>query len=271
MKMIKSILAVLMIMLCGNIFAQKSFEGEIIYKNVSKFDTSKNGIIRVFLKGNKMLVSNEIKSNDIPTYTLYDFEKGKSFITIQSDTVVITNALMESPFKEIIDSTKNGEFILGYNCLTTSYKVDAPMSNYISSIDAFFSNKILFRVPVNMRFITPPFIFFNDSCISVGVKMKSNKMPGADLKNIELEYKAFVIQERILDETLFEIPKYMKEKSAIEYSEDLMERFNKVTEDLGSTNKEIEASMKKMLDTKKQKQNTQPKTSKKKILKKKSL
>ncbi len=267
----KSILAVLMIMFCGSILAQKNFEGEIIYKNVSKFNSSKNGSLKVFLKGNKMLVSNEFKENEEPIYTLYDFEKGKSFVTIPSDSVVITAALMESPFKEMIDSSKRNEVILGYNCLSTSYKAYAPMSNYISSIDAFFSDKLLFTAPVNMKFITPPFIFFNDSSISIGVKMRAAKMPGTDLNNPDLEYRAIQILRKELDDILFEIPKYLKEKSAVEYSKGLMERFNKVTEDLGSTNKEIKASMKKMLDTIKQKQNTQPKTSKKKVLKKKSI
>lgn len=260
-----------MIMFCVNIFAQKNFEGEIIYKNVSKFNSKKNDLIKVFLKSNKMLVSNEFKDNEEPIYTLYDFEKGKSFVTIPNDSVVIIAALMESPFKEIIDSSKRNEIILGYNCLSTSYKVYAPMSNYISSIDVFFSNKLLFVVPKNMRLITPPFIFFNDSCISIGVIMKTNKMSESDLKNIDLEYKAITIQEKILDDTLFDIPKYFKEKSAIEYSKEIMERFNKVSEDFGNTNKEIKATMNKMLDLIKQKQNTQTKSTKKKILKKKSV
>jgi hypothetical protein len=265
----KSILAVLMIMFCGDIFAQKNFEGEIIYENVSKFNSSKNGSIKVFLKGDKMLVSNEFKENEEPIYTLYDFEKGKSFITIPSDSIVITTALMESPFKEILDSSKRNEVILGYNCLSASYKAYAPMSNYISNIEVFFSNKLLFIVPKNMRFITPPFIFFNDSCISIYAKIKANKIPEFDLKNIDLEYKATKIKEKILDETLFDIPNYLKETSAIEYSNEIMRKFKHVSEDLDKSNEEITSKNKRLIEELKQITNPQPKISKKKILKKK--
>jgi hypothetical protein len=191
-----------------NVFAQKNFEGEIIYKNVSKFDTSKNGIIKVFFKGNKMLISNEIKKNDLTIYTLYDFEKRHSYISIPSDSDVMRTEIMESPLIKLKDTISNSENILGYNCIKSTFKAPIYSKDYISDINAFFSDKLKFKIPFDNKFITPlAFVFFNNN-ISLGIKFKAINMRDLNLKNVEIEYKVISIEEKILDKTLFEIPCY---------------------------------------------------------------
>jgi hypothetical protein len=268
----KGIFIVLMIIFCVNTFAQKNFEGEIIYKNVSKFDTSKNGIVKVFLKGKKMLTSNEFKENEEPIYTLYDFEKGKSFSPIPTDSIVIFSLLMQSPFNEIIDSSKSNELILGYHCLKMTYKISMPMNTYFSSIDALFSDKILFNVPLNMRSIYPFFILFHDSSTSLDVKIKVNKLPESNNKDVELEYKAISVNNSLLNDSIFEIPKYLKEISTLEYSKLLIEKVSKISKDLGISPKDLKDITDKAVEkfNKQQKEVVLSKKTKKAILKKKS-
>ncbi len=236
-KTMKPIFCLLLLAFSIKIYCQKNFEGEIIYKNISTFDKQKNGFIYAFLKGNKLLLSNEVKKDEIPIYTLYDFNIGKSFVKMEGDSMVVSSNLIGSYFVEQKDSTIRKRKILTYDCYEKEFATNLSFSKNIKNIKTIFSDKIIFKVPIKMRFISPPIIFFNDSCISLATKITSDNL--LKNKNIEIKYQAVSINNNLLSDSLFEIPKYLKEISITEYSKILMGKVNINLQKLGVSEKDM--------------------------------
>jgi hypothetical protein len=229
-----------------NGFSQKNFEGEITYKIISQFNNENESTIKALIKGKKLLISNQYKVGDPIVYTLYDFEKGKIFNLSLSDSIVICTNLTGSFFNEIIDSSNYDKLILNNNCTKYSYKIAPPMSNYLLNFDAYFSNKINFEVPLNMCGIIPPNILLNGKSISLRTVGKTKGNTKLNIPVVDVEFIADTIKEVALDNSLFEIPDFLKSMTHLEYSEFLLSKFNKIDTELGFPIKDKKKFIKKV-------------------------
>lgn len=249
------LLNVVFFLLYGISYAQQNFEGEILYKNESSNDTTKNEL-KIFLKDKKMLLINDVESTG-ESIILYDFIKGFSYLLMAQDSVAVYSKLSASPFLSKKDTLATFENIAGYRCNKTSYTIYQPMNEYVESIDGWFSNKIIFKIPDTSKFIIPPFIFFNDSSISLKVKIiAKNPLPGSE-KTGSVTYVAQSIIKKDLADSLFEIPAFMSIISQRAFSQQIMKKFKEIDFKLNETEDQLNIKMeifdKKLIEINKQK------------------
>ena len=244
----------------GISYAQQNFEGEIIYNDESSHDSTRNKL-KVFLKGKKMLVINDAATNN-ESVTLHDFVNGLRYILIPIDSLAVYSKLTANPFFCKKDTTTTFENIAGYQCEKTGYKVYQPMTEYLESIDAWFSNKIIFKIPDTFKFIVPPFIFFNDSSISLKLEIVAkNTLPGSE-KTGSVTYVAKSIVKKDLADSLFEVPAFMRIISQPAFAQEIMKKFKDIEFNLNEINDQLNIKMdvfdKKLIEINKQKTPTLP-------------
>jgi hypothetical protein len=228
------LLTLVSIIYCFSLIAQNNFEGRIIYRMQTGPDTLKDNLVEVFLKGKLMLLKSNDKSK--PMHSLFDFNTGIFYNFLLEDSLALTNPLPGSPFLKKEINEKQNINILNYETERTVYYAGVSFNNPFKSIEAWYSKKILFKIPDSIRSIQPPFIFFKDGSISLRVKINLNNQFLNDQLPDSLIVTASAIMEETLSDALFTIPEYFKIIPLNDHLNGLLEKFKTIDAGLIKTN-----------------------------------
>ena len=232
----KILILVAYLLCCSKIFAQKNFEGRIIYNMYPAEDSLNKKKMIVYLKENKIFIEYPVKDFSKPN-SLYDFNEGRAYMFV-GDSIVTYLKLARNIFPfagSERNSTNMFLKIAGRPCYKRSSIINAPMNNYFDKIENWFTNEIFFKVNDSFNFIVPPVLFFSGVSISLKTNIILNRNNAPRSNDIIVE--AVEIVEENIPASKFEIGKYKRIISLEAYSKELLEKFKAIDGELKNKNR----------------------------------
>jgi hypothetical protein len=243
---------VLFLILICKCFAQKSFEGHIVYETYFKAKDSSAKFMDVFFKDEKICITlaTDSKKSYKPTVFIYEFKKGISYDINIEARIILSDSLkkkyLASPFT--YDSiTNSSKEIKEFNCIKYNVLKVSERNPYLKNISSWFATDLKFPVQDSFRFIQP-FFFLNGRTFSLETEIV---MAGQNQINDTISIRAVTIENKNIDDSIFQLDKSYVIKDVNEFQKEMMLKFTppKIITNDPKKNKRVEPATGKLKKT----------------------